>query len=56
MEEENMKKIKAGAVLALLLAVLSQSAAFASCTYDSDRAADGSRCGKRSSQSRDGGK
>jgi hypothetical protein len=52
-----MKKSTAGAVLALMLFVLGQGVAFAqSCRYDSDRASDGSRCGKRSSQSRAGGK
>jgi hypothetical protein len=51
-----MKTFKTGAFLAALLIVLSQAAAFAACTHDSDRAADGSRCGKRSSDSREGGK
>ncbi len=52
-----MKKLTAGAFLAAMLMVFGQGIAFAqSCTYDSDRASDGSRCGKRSSQSRDGGK
>ena len=52
-----MKKIMVGAFLAAMLMVLGQAVAFAqNCTYDSDRASDGSRCGKRSSQSREGGK
>jgi hypothetical protein len=52
-----MKKVTTGAFLALMLFVLGQAAAFAgNCTYDGDRASDGSRCGKRSSTSRDGGK
>jgi hypothetical protein len=55
--EKTMKKSTVGAVLALMLFVLGQGVAFAgNCTYDSDRASDGSRCGKRSSTSRDGGK
>lgn len=50
-----MKK-RLGALAALFMMVFAQGTAFAACDYDSDRASDGSRCGKRSSQSRDGGK
>lgn len=49
-----MKFLKV-AVLALLT-LAATSHAFASCTHDSDRASDGSRCGGRSSDSRPGGK
>jgi hypothetical protein len=42
-------------VLALLVAGAALPA-FAKCTHDDDRAADGSRCGGRSSDSRPGGK
>lgn len=49
-----MKFIKI-AILALFAAAYA-APTFASCTHDSDRAADGSRCGKRSSDSRPGGK
>ncbi|POR40026.1 transmembrane anchored protein [Methylobacterium sp. V23] len=47
-----MKKV----FVALALVVLSAGGAIAqSCQHDSDRASDGSRCGKRSSDSRSGG-
>lgn len=39
-----------------LMAAASMGSAFAACERDSDRAADGSRCGGRSSDSRPGGK
>lgn len=35
--------------------VMTAAPAFAGCTYDSDTAADGSRCGGRSAESRAGG-
>lgn len=41
----------AGVMLAASLPAMAQN-----CQYDSDRAADGSRCGKRSADSRSGGK
>lgn len=44
-------------VLALVLGVLSTGAALAgNCTYSTDQAADGSRCGGRASTERPGGK
>lgn len=44
-------------VLALVLSVVSVGAALAgNCTYPSDQAADGSRCGDRASSVRPGGK
>lgn len=43
-------------VVLALLAAAAAAPAFAKCTHDSDRAADGSRCGGRSSDSRPGGK
>lgn len=49
-----MKTLKLA--LLAMLALGSVSQAFASCTHDDDRASDGSRCGKRSSDSRPGGK
>lgn len=49
-----MKTLK---LLVLALMVAGTAApAFAKCQRDSDRAADGSRCGGRSSDSRPGGK
>lgn len=44
-------------VLTLVLSVMGVSAALAgNCTYTSDRASDGSRCGDRASTVRPGGK
>lgn len=39
-----------------LMALASIGQAFADCTHPDDRAADGSRCGGRSSDSRPGGR
>jgi hypothetical protein len=43
------------AIACLLAADFVGSAAAGPCTYDSDRASDGSRCGDRSAESRPGG-
>jgi len=43
-------------VLAIMALISFNQEAIASCTDDSDRASDGSRCGKRSSDSRPRGK
>ena len=48
-----MKKVTLLLIALMLGAVAAPS--FASCKYDSDRASDGSRCGKRSAESREGG-
>lgn len=49
-----MKIIKTAILFAL--AFMAGAQAYASCTNPDDRAADGSRCGGRSSSSRPGGK
>lgn len=46
---------KAFLILVALMFGAAAAPSFASCKYDSDRASDGSRCGKRSAESRDGG-
>ncbi|EIZ8816837.1 TPA: transmembrane anchored protein [Cronobacter sakazakii] len=48
-----MKKVIA--VLFVLLSLGSVTQAYAACNHDSDTAADGSRCGGRSADSRPGG-
>lgn len=49
-----MKTLKLALLALMVFGSVGQ--AFASCTHPDDRAADGSRCGGRSSDSRPGGK
>jgi hypothetical protein len=52
-----MKKLFAASLIALVAAALNINVAAAqNCQHDSDRAADCSRCGSRSSDSRPGGR
>lgn len=48
--------MKVAKILLVLIATAFALPSFARCDYDSDRASDGSRCGKRSAESRYGGR
>ena len=50
-----MSSITKAVILLGIVLLTSMPSVAGNCRYDSDRASDGSRCGKRSSESRPGG-